>query len=293
MPKRSEKTRPLSRTSKGMFSSAKARSSHDTGRKLSRSLTGRASSPGTRGSFVRNRTFSRASSDERRSSAKTASVPKRRNSTSKGRGSDRAASYGTVRRLAPIAAGLAVLCLVVAVFLTLCTRQEIPEGPALPAYITDDMVEAALDMQSEYGHPAGCTIAQIIQESGAGDTPSALAARDHNLFGMKWDDYFADKPGVVGPVNWDTNEEYDGQIVGMSGTFIAFTDDVACIKFRSSVFLQSERYRTNPTIQEAIKTGSSVTMAQGLADAGWATDSSYADSLIALMDEYDLYRFDK
>lgn len=67
---------------------------------------------------------------------------------------------------------------------------------------------------------------------------------------------------------------------------------MACVEFRSSVFLQSERYRTNPVIQEAIETGSSSKMAEGLADAGWATDSSYAESLIALMDEYDLYRFD-
>lgn len=212
---------------------------------------------------------------------------KRKNQASSG------GPYDTVRRLVPLLVILCVACLVVAVVFAMCSKREIPEGPALPAYITEDMVQTAMDMQEEYGHPAGCTIAQIIQESGAGDTPSALAARDHNLFGMKWDDYFADKPGVVGPVEWNTNEEYDGQIVGISGTFIAFTDDVACVEFRSSVFLQSERYQSNPLIQEAIETGSSATMAQGLYDAGWATDSSYVDSLIALMDEYDLYRFDK
>ncbi len=202
-------------------------------------------------------------------------------------------AYATVRRLAPIALGVIALCALVAVLFSTCSHHEIPEGPALPAYITDDMLEAAMDMQDEYGHPAGCTIAQIIQESGAGDTPSALATRDHNLFGMKWSDSFSGAPGVTGPVTWDTNEEYNGVIVGISGTFTGFTDDIACIKFRSSVFLQAERYRTNSLIQEAIETGSSAIMAQGLADAGWATDSSYAQSLIALMDEYDLYRFDK
>ena len=54
----------------------------------------------------------------------------------------------------------------------------------LPPYITYEMVEAALECQEEYGHPAGCTIAQIIQESGQGDRMSQLAERDHNLFGM-------------------------------------------------------------------------------------------------------------
>lgn len=166
------------------------------------------------------------------------------------------------------------------------------EGPQLPAYISEDMVDAALRMQREYGHPAGCTIAQIIQESGYEGGLSALAAEDNNLFGMKWIASFEGKPGVVGPANWDTNEEYDGETVQINDAFIEFTDPVACIEFRSSVFLQAERYAQNPLIQEAIAQRSSELMARGLADAGWATDSSYAESLIALMDQYDLYRFD-
>lgn len=36
----------------------------------------------------------------------------------------------------------------------------------LTPYITYEMVEAALDAQEKYGHPAGCTLAQIICESG-------------------------------------------------------------------------------------------------------------------------------
>lgn len=202
-------------------------------------------------------------------------------------------AYASVKRLVPIASIVVAACFVLALCLSLCGRPEVPEGPELPGYITDEMIQTAMSMQDAWGHPAGCTIAQIIQESGAGDAPSALAARDHNLFGMKWNDYFADKPGVTGSATWETNEEYDGRVVGISGTFIAFENDIACIEFRSSVFLQAERYRTNALIQEAIELGSSERMAQGLADAGWATDSAYADSLIALMDEYDLYRFDE
>lgn len=34
----------------------------------------------------------------------------------------------------------------------------------LPSYITEDMVSEARSMR-RYGHPAGCTIAQIIAES--------------------------------------------------------------------------------------------------------------------------------
>lgn len=162
----------------------------------------------------------------------------------------------------------------------------------LPAYITDDMVDAARAMQQEYGHPAGCTIAQIIQESGQGDGLSALASRDNNLFGMKWADSFAGKPGVKGPVDWGTNEEYDGATVSITGTFIAFESQKACIEFRSSVFLQASTYADNPTIRRAVETRNSALMAWGLQDAGWATDSSYAESLVLIMEQYDLYRFD-
>lgn len=168
-----------------------------------------------------------------------------------------------------------------------------PEGgKRLPSYITDEMVQVAMDMEVQYGHPAACTIAQIIQESGSWE-PSALAARDNNLFGMKWSDYFAGYPGVVGPVTWETNEEYDGEVVGITGTFMKFTSMEDCIRFRSSAFLQSDRYEFNPLIMEAIATGSSDLMADGLQDAGWATDSNYAASLKRIMERYDLYRFDR
>ena len=162
----------------------------------------------------------------------------------------------------------------------------------LPVYITDEMIDTARAMQHEYGHPAGCTIAQIIQESGQGTALSVLAERDNNLFGMKWVDAFAGKHGVVGPVQWGTNEEYDGKTVAIKDSFIRFESKKACIEFRSSVFLQSSTYADNPTIRRAIETRNSALMAWGLQDAGWATDSAYAEHLVAVMDRYDLYRFD-
>ena len=162
----------------------------------------------------------------------------------------------------------------------------------LPSYITEDMVSEARSMQAHYGHPAGCTIAQIIAESSYQGGLSQLAKEDHNLFGMKWANSFAGCDGVVGPANWDTNEEYDGELVQINDAFIEFKSDKACIKFRSAVFLQASTYADNALIQQAIAERSSTLMAQGLQDAGWATDSTYANKLIAIMDQYDLYRFD-
>ena len=74
----------------------------------------------------------------------------------------------------------------------------------LPPYITYEMVEESLACQEEYGHPAGCTLAQIIVESGQGDHLSGLATQDHNLFGMKWSSSYALCEEVAGKSSWRT-----------------------------------------------------------------------------------------
>ena len=163
----------------------------------------------------------------------------------------------------------------------------------LPPYITYEMVEAALDAQEKYGHPAGCTIAQIICESGQGDHMSQLATRDHNLFGMKWASSYASAPEVAGKSSWATGEEAaDGSHYTITAQFIVFKGDAECIRFRSRVFLQAGRYANNPLIREAMANHDSDKMAEGLKDAGWATDSSYVETLKSIMDTYGLRRFD-
>ncbi len=162
----------------------------------------------------------------------------------------------------------------------------------LPPYITYEMVEEALACQEEYGHPAGCTIAQIIVESGQGDHLSGLATQDHNLFGMKWSSSYALCEEVAGKSSWRTGEEYGGEQVTITADFISFVGDAECIRFRSRVFLQADRYASNALIREAIANHDSGKMAEGLKDAGWATSSSYVESLKSTMETYNLYRFD-
>ena len=162
----------------------------------------------------------------------------------------------------------------------------------LPAYITYDMVAEALECQEEYGHPAGCTIAQIICESGQGESMSRLATRDHNLFGIKWASSFASCPEVAGKASWATREEYGGQAVTVMADFTVFKGDADCIRFRSRVLLQSARYAGNALIREAIANHDSDKMAEGLKDAGYATSSEYVESLKSAMATYNLYRFD-
>lgn len=162
----------------------------------------------------------------------------------------------------------------------------------LPPYITYEMVEAALECQEAYGHPAGCTIAQIIAESGQGDHMSQLATRDHNLFGIKWAPSFASCPEVQGKSSWQTGEVYDGQSVVITAYFTVFESDVDCIGFRSRVFLRQNHFANNAKIREAIASRDSDKMAEGLKEGGWATSPVYVDTLKSIMDAYGLRRFD-
>ena len=220
--------------------------------------------------------------------------------------SGNAAVAGTVGG-SGIAAGGGVLCGVIAFVLVALVigqiisalfgfwdaedRKRSMEG--LPPYITYEMVEEAIRCQEEFGHPAGCTIAQIICESGQGETMSQLATRDHNLFGMKWASSFASAPEVAGKAGWTTQEECTpGTFTTITAYFTVFKGDVECIRFRSRVFLQASHYSANALIQQAIAERSSDKMAEGLKEAGWATSSAYVDSLKSAMDTYNLRRFD-
>jgi hypothetical protein len=162
----------------------------------------------------------------------------------------------------------------------------------LPPYITYEMVLEALECQEEYGHPAGCTIAQIILESGVGDHLSGLAERDNNLFGIKWSPSFAGCPEVTGCEAWLTGEEYGGQRVTVTDYFTCFTSQAASIRFRSRVLLQNSLYADNALIQRAIAEGDSDLMTEGLKDAGYATSSDYVEALKGVMDAYGLRRLD-
>ena len=162
----------------------------------------------------------------------------------------------------------------------------------LPPYITSEMVEEALECQEQYGHPAGCTLAQIIAESGQGDHMSQLATRDHNLFGIKWASSFGACPEVSGKSSWRTGEVYDDVSVVITAYFTVFKSDVDCIKFRSRVFLKQPHFANNASIKEAIATHDSDKMAEGLKEGGWATSPVYVESLKSIMDTYGLRRFD-
>ena len=154
-------------------------------------------------------------------------------------------------------------------------RKPVSESRAQQAFISA-VAPGALEAQHRYGVPAAVTIAQAIDESGWGQ--SELAARDHNLFGIKG-------TGPAGSVPLPTQEYVNGQPVSTSASFRAYhdvaesIDDHGRLLARSGYYQQAMGDRTHPDKFAAALTGV------------YATDPNYGANLISLMRRYDLYRY--
>jgi flagellum-specific peptidoglycan hydrolase FlgJ len=154
-------------------------------------------------------------------------------------------------------------------------RTPVSETRAQQAFI-NQVAPGALAAQHRYGVPAAVTIAQAIDESGWGQ--SELAARDHNLFGIKG-------TGPAGSVPMPTQEYVNGQPVSTSASFRVYhdaaesIDDHGRLLARSGYYQQAMAEHQHPDKFAAALTGV------------YATDPNYGSSLISLMRRYDLYHY--
>lgn len=163
----------------------------------------------------------------------------------------------------------AILCMMMAAAATAGMAQK---SPSFVAYI-DQYKDMAIDQMRRYHIPASITLAQGILESAAGQSYLATAANNH--FGIK-----------VGSA-W-------------AGPYVVKDDDFSEEKFRKyssakesyedhSAILQRQRYASlfqlDPTDYKA--------WANGLKDAGYATNPKYPTLLINLIEEYDLWQYDR
>ncbi len=150
-------------------------------------------------------------------------------------------------------------------------RQLTPE--MAEAYITQ-FSRVAVEEMEKFGVPASISLAQGLVESRAGD--SKLARRNNNHFGIKCFSKKCQK-------NHCSN----------------FTDDTHkdfFRKFRSpweswrahSVMISSGRYASLKKHGRDYKQ-----WAYGLKSIGYATDKTYAEKLIGIIEDYELFRFDK
>lgn len=128
------------------------------------------------------------------------------------------------------------------------------------------------------------TIAQAIKEGNSGK--SLLAAKYHNHFGMKASQAWlkAKKPAV----NLKTKEEYTiGHLTTINDWFRSYPDDQSGIEGYYD-FIQSSRYANLRDAKNYRQ------FAEYLKADGWATSSSYSESLCRdYVERYNLTRFDE
>lgn len=145
-----------------------------------------------------------------------------------------------------------------------------------PNEFLDQLLPAALTCHHTDGIPASFTLAQAALESSWGSR-----APGFNLFGVK-----ADKAWRGPVVMIDTHEYVNGKSVPMKLAFRAYGSWLECIKDHAAFF------KANPRYAACFKETTGEGWARAVAKAGYATDVSYADKLIATMRARNLVRFD-
>ena len=132
----------------------------------------------------------------------------------------------------------------------------------------------AVDQMKRYKIPASITISQGLLESGAGQ--STLSQKSNNHFGIKC------------PGNWSgkTVRHNDD---APNECFRAYDDPRESYEDHSKFLTSGSRYAFLFNLDITDYKG----WARGLKQAGYATDPSYANRLITIIETYELYQFDK
>lgn len=134
--------------------------------------------------------------------------------------------------------------------------------------------DLAVSEMKRTGIPASITLAQGILESNSGQ--SKLAVKGNNHFGIK------------------CHNDWDGRTMRLDDDarrecFRVYPSVKASYRDHSDFLRYRDRYKSLFDLKPDDYKG----WARGLKKAGYATDPSYANKLIALIEEYDLQRFDK
>lgn len=144
------------------------------------------------------------------------------------------------------------------------------------------MAPFAREARERFGVPASVALAQASQETGWG-----RSAPGNNYFGVKC------HKQPPGPVRFEchqltTGEWENGRRIEVNDNFRTYAS------MRDSVLDYANFLRTNSRYAPAFAVASNAdAFARALQQAGYATDPAYADSLIAIMQQRDLYQYDR
>ena len=126
------------------------------------------------------------------------------------------------------------------------------------------------------------TVAQAIIESNWGRSGLSIAPYN-NLFGIKAGGYWGGRQVMM-----PTGEYLNGRYVTVNAAFRAYDSQEASFRDHTNFLLQNSRYAANGVINAP----SYQAMATGLQRAGYATDPSYAATLISVVQRYNLNALD-
>ena len=142
--------------------------------------------------------------------------------------------------------------------------------------------QAARQSSARTGVPASVTVAQAILESDWGR--STLAQDANNYFGMK----------VLGTLGndglvWMPTSEYNasGELYQTTSAFRAYKSLTDSMMDHDRLLQLASRYSAAMQARSDPKQFAAL-----IAQAGYSTDPTYADKLVALMDRYNLYQLD-
>nr|WP_240049693.1 glycoside hydrolase family 73 protein [Loigolactobacillus coryniformis] len=150
------------------------------------------------------------------------------------------------------------------------------------AFITK-LAPVAQRLQLTYHVLPSVTIAQAILESNWGT--SQLATRYHNLFGVKGTD-----PNTSQILT--TKEYQNGKWIEIHARFQVYSSDTAALEAHAKLLAQGTTW--NPQqYQHVVAATNYKTAATALQQDGYATDPTYAQKLINVIETYKLNQYDQ
>ncbi|WOP18232.1 glucosaminidase domain-containing protein [Raineyella sp. LH-20] len=153
-----------------------------------------------------------------------------------------------------------------------------------PSTYIKQTVDAAQGVQREYKVPASVAMAQSILESGWGD--STLSRTYHNYFGIKCTSQKS--RFQQGCVSLKTNEYTSSGTTTIVDGFRTYATTADSFSDYGLLLSSLSRYRAAFS-----HTDDPDQFIRAIAAGGYATDPAYADSVIRIMKQYNLYQYDK
>lgn len=181
---------------------------------------------------------------------------------------------------------LTVLTIFVIIWIVAGREDDVRTAPAptTPSEFIEYAVLPAQEGMAEYDVPASVSMAQAIVESNWAQ--SELTVNGLNYFGIKC---AGESPYATGCLERPTQEcDEDGNCAETVASFRTY--DSAEDSFRD----HGHFLTTNPRYSDAFEhVDDPDQFAIEIAEAGYATDPAYADKLIELMQQYDLYQYNE